>query len=44
MSIPLDKVLADCMLALYQNGEYARPENGFPMRLIVPGWEIVLTV
>ena len=44
MSIPLDKALDDCMLALYQNGEYVRPENGFPMRLIVPGWEGVTHV
>ena len=44
MSIPLDKALDDCLIALYQNGEYVRPENGFPMRLIVPGWEGVTHV
>lgn len=44
MSIPLTKILDDCMLALYQNGERLRPENGYPMRLIVPGWEGVLHV
>lgn len=38
-SIPLDKALDDVMLALYQNGEPIRPEQGFPMRLFVPGWE-----
>src|SRR6185436_16663765 len=25
--------------AMYQNGERLRPENGYPMRLVVPGWE-----
>ncbi|MGR9099371.1 MAG: molybdopterin-dependent oxidoreductase, partial [Gammaproteobacteria bacterium] len=31
-------------LALYQNGERIRPENGYPLRLIVPGWEGVVNV
>lgn len=44
MSIPLAKMRDDCMVALYQNGERLRPENGYPMRLIVPGWEGVLHV
>ncbi len=39
VSIPLEKSLDDCILALYQNGERIRPENGYPLRLIVPGWE-----
>ena len=34
----------DAILALYQNGERLRPENGYPMRLILPGWEGVLNV
>lgn len=38
-SIPLDKALDDVMVALYQNGEPLRPEQGYPMRLFVPGWE-----
>jgi sulfane dehydrogenase subunit SoxC len=38
-SIPMDKALDDVMIALYQNGERLRPENGYPMRLVVPGWE-----
>jgi sulfane dehydrogenase subunit SoxC len=38
-SIPLEKCLDDCMIALYQNGEAIRPEQGFPMRLLVPGFE-----
>ena len=38
-SIPLSKALDDVLLALFQNGEPLRPEQGFPMRLFVPGWE-----
>jgi len=37
-SIPLDKAMGDVIVALYQNGERVRPENGYPMRLVVPGW------
>ncbi len=44
ISVPLEKALADGMLALYQNGERLRPENGYPMRLLLPGWEGVLNV
>ena len=38
-SIPLEKAMDDVMLALYQNGEPVRPEQGYPMRLVVPGFE-----
>jgi sulfane dehydrogenase subunit SoxC len=38
-SIPMDKLLNDAMIALYQNGERIRPEQGYPMRLLLPGWE-----
>ncbi|MCB1669487.1 MAG: sulfite dehydrogenase [Gammaproteobacteria bacterium] len=38
-SIPLTKILDDVLVALYQNGEPLRPEQGYPMRLFVPGWE-----
>ena len=44
MSLPLEKAFDDCLIGLYQNGERLRPENGYPMRLIVPGWEGVLHV
>lgn len=44
ISIPLKKAMDDCMLALYQNGERIRPENGYPLRLIVPGWEGILCI
>ena len=38
ISIPLSKIRDDCFLALYQNGERLRAEQGYPVRLMVPGW------
>lgn len=38
-SVPLEKVMDDAIVALYQNGEPLRPSNGYPMRLFLPGWE-----
>jgi sulfane dehydrogenase subunit SoxC len=38
-SIPLQKALDDVLVAYGQNGEAIRPEQGYPVRLIVPGWE-----
>ncbi len=38
-SIPIDKALDDCIVCYAQNGERIRPENGYPLRLMVPGWE-----
>src|SRR5712672_1612600 len=38
-SIPIAKALDDVMIALYQNGERIAPSNGYPMRLLVPGYE-----
>jgi len=38
-SIPIEKALDDSMIALYQNGERLRPEQGYPMRLFNPGFE-----
>ena len=38
-SIPLDKMLDDALIALYQNGERIRPQQGYPMRLLLPGYE-----
>lgn len=38
-SIPMEKALDDVIIALYQNGERIRPEQGYPMRLVVPGFE-----
>ena len=38
-SLPIDKCRADVLLAYGQNGEALRPEQGYPLRLVVPGWE-----
>jgi sulfane dehydrogenase subunit SoxC len=38
-SVPLEKILDDAIIAIYQNGERLRPGNGYPMRLFLPGWE-----
>jgi sulfane dehydrogenase subunit SoxC len=38
-SIPLDKALDDVLVVYGQNGEALRPEQGYPLRLLVPGWE-----
>jgi sulfane dehydrogenase subunit SoxC len=38
-SVPLAKAMDDALIALYQNGERVRPSNGFPMRLLLPGFE-----
>jgi sulfane dehydrogenase subunit SoxC len=38
-SIPLEKMLGDAMLAYGQNGEAIRPEQGYPLRLLLPGYE-----
>ena len=38
-SIPMAKAMDDALIALYQNGERVRPSNGYPMRLLLPGYE-----
>jgi len=38
-SVPLEKALDDCLIATHMNGERLRPEQGYPARLVVPGWE-----
>src|SRR5260370_19793844 len=38
-SIPLEKAMDDVLVAFGQNGEALRPEQGYPLRLVVPGWE-----
>jgi sulfane dehydrogenase subunit SoxC len=38
-SIPIEKALDDCLVAFAMNGEALRPEQGYPVRLVVPGWE-----
>lgn len=41
VSVPVDKAMKDGFLALYQNGERVRPENGYPLRLVLPGFEAI---
>ena len=38
-SVPLEKCMDDALIALFQNGEAIRPEQGYPMRLLLPGFE-----
>jgi sulfane dehydrogenase subunit SoxC len=38
-SIPVKKAYDDAMVAIYQNGEHLMPGNGYPMRLLVPGYQ-----
>ena len=38
-SVPIAKALDDCVIAYRMNGEMLRPEQGYPARLVVPGWE-----
>jgi sulfane dehydrogenase subunit SoxC len=38
-SIPMGKAWDDAMIVYAQNGEPLRPENGYPARLFLPGWE-----
>jgi sulfane dehydrogenase subunit SoxC len=38
-SIPLSKAMDDALIAYAQNGEAIRPEQGYPARVFLPGWE-----
>lgn len=38
-SIPMTKALDDVLIAFKANGEALRKEHGYPVRLVVPGWE-----
>jgi sulfane dehydrogenase subunit SoxC len=38
-SIPVSKGWEDAMIAYAQNGEALRPQQGYPARLLIPGWE-----
>lgn len=44
VSVPIEKLMNDAILALYQNGERLRPENGYPVRLLLPCWEGIVNV
>ncbi len=38
-SIPIEKGWDDALVAYSQNGEPVRPEQGYPLRLVTPGWQ-----
>ena len=38
-SIPLAKAMDDCVVCYGMNGEALRPQQGYPLRLMVPGFE-----
>lgn len=38
-SVPIEKAMDDAFVAYGQNGEALRPEQGYPLRLFLPGWE-----
>ena len=38
-SVPMAKAYDDALVAYGQNGEALRPEQGYPTRLFLPGWE-----
>ena len=38
-SIPIEKCLEDALIVYSQNGERLRPQQGYPLRLILPGFE-----
>jgi sulfane dehydrogenase subunit SoxC len=43
-TIPIEFALDDVMVVYGQNGEMLRPENGYPLRLVVPGVQGVSNV
>ncbi len=43
-TIPMEFALNDVMVVYGQNGEMLRPENGYPLRLLVPGVQGVSSV
>ena len=38
-SVPMEKMLDDTLVVYAMNGEALRPENGYPVRALLPGWE-----
>jgi sulfane dehydrogenase subunit SoxC len=43
-TLPLAKAMDDVIVAYGQNGEALRNEQGYPIRLVVPGWEAPFSV
>jgi sulfane dehydrogenase subunit SoxC len=43
-SIPMAKAMEDCLVCYGMNGEAVRPQQGYPLRLLVPGFEGIFNV
>jgi sulfane dehydrogenase subunit SoxC len=43
-SIPMWKVMDDALIVYGQNGEAIRPEQGYPLRIILPGFEAINSI
>lgn len=43
-SIPMTKAMDDCLICYGMNGEPVRPQQGFPLRLLAPGFEGIFNV
>jgi sulfane dehydrogenase subunit SoxC len=43
-TVPLGKAMDDVIIAYGQNGEPLRREQGYPIRMLVPGWEAPFSV
>ena len=43
-SIPMSKAMEECLICYGMNGEAVRPQQGYPLRLLVPGFEGILSV
>jgi sulfane dehydrogenase subunit SoxC len=43
-SIPMGKAMDDCLVCYGMNGEAVRPQQGYPLRLLVPGFEGIFNV
>jgi len=43
-TIPMNKAMDDTLIAYGQSGEPLRPNNGFPLRALVPGYEGIFNI
>jgi sulfane dehydrogenase subunit SoxC len=43
-TLPIAKAMDDAIVAYGQNGEPLRVEQGYPIRLVVPGWEAPFSI
>jgi sulfane dehydrogenase subunit SoxC len=43
-SIPLERAMEDGFIAYAQNGEAIRPEQGYPLRVVLPGVEVMRNI